>query len=148
MSSSVTSSILLRILIIVTWFNGGTSAARICQTCTRLARDIMTIPGKCLALLDVVLIAYPFPIRFCCLCGAYIFIWQGFGLFETFQIAPRDNSDLDVCYDFIFLSKRLLSYLIFGAYLIFRSATPGSLQRHTPLKHHILGYRVFALFIF
>ncbi len=62
----------------------------------RLARDIMTIPGKCLALLDMVLIAYPFPVRFCCLRGAYIFIWQGFGLFETFQIAPGDNSDLDV----------------------------------------------------
>ncbi len=37
-------------------------------------------------------------------------------------IAERANRD---CYDFIFLSKRLLSYLIFGAYLIFRSATPG-----------------------
>ncbi len=50
---------------------------------------------------------------------------------------------------FFFLSKRLLSYLIFGAYLIFRSTTPGSLHaRHTPPARHILGYRVFTLFIF
>ncbi len=42
-----------------------------------------------------------------------------------------------------------LSYLRRLSYLIFRSATPGSLHtRHTPMTQHILGYRVFALFIF
>ncbi len=54
----------------------------------------------------------------------------------------------------LFLSKCLLSYLIFSAYhyLIFRPVTPWSLRKsshcHTPPTCHILGYRVFALFIF
>ncbi len=55
---------------------------------------------------------------------------------------------------FFSLSKHLLSYLIFGAYLILSlgSATPWSL--HIAMKSHsadvyfILGYHVFALFIF
>ncbi len=54
----------------------------------------------------------------------------------------------------LFLSKCLLSYLIFGAYsyLIFRSTTPRSLhiatQSHSVDVYFILGYRVSALFIF
>ncbi len=60
-----------------------------------------------------------------------------------------------VCYDlFIFLSKRLLSYLIFGAYLIssLDPRLPESLhiamKSHSPDVYFILGYRVFVLFIF
>ncbi len=56
----------------------------------------------------------------------------------------------------LFLSKRLLSYLIFSAYhYLILSLDPRlhgafirSSHRHTPPTCHILGYHVFALFIF
>ncbi len=72
------------------------------------------------------------------------------GAAEFFGIV--DSFAMGVTIYFFSLSKRLLSYLIFGAYLIFRSATPRSLhitmKSHSPNVYFILGYRVFVLFIF
>ncbi len=51
--------------------------------------------------------------------------WTPSRMLSLLHQGEMGRHHLSMCYDFIFLSKRLLSYLIFGAYLIFRSATPG-----------------------
>ncbi len=54
-----------------------------------------------------------------------------------------------ICFSYLSASYLILSSALILSYLIFRSATPWSLHvHHTPLTYHILGHRVFALFIF
>ncbi len=67
-----------------------------------------------------------------------------------------DDCFISVTIYLLFLSKCLLSYLIFGTYhYLILSLDPRlhgafirSSHHHTPPTCHILGYRVFALFIF
>ncbi len=78
--------------------------------------------------------------------------WRGRSWWQTSKEIMSANSGSMPGYSIVTISFSYLSasYLILSSALIL-SLDPrlqGSLQRHTPLKHHILGYRVFALFIF
>ncbi len=71
------------------------------------------------------------------------------------MLTQKSELNCKLCFLFVtiyllFLSKRLLSYLIFGAYLIL-SLDPSlhiAMKSHSPDVYFILGYRVFDLFIF